>query len=83
MREYAGMTPDDEDDMAEVELTVVGNELEAEMLCGLLRNHGIACRYRKTDVAGAIGAAAMATAGPTEVLVYQRDLEAAHKLLPR
>jgi hypothetical protein len=71
--------------MDAVKLTVVGDEMEAEMLCGLLRTHGIACSYRKTDVAGAIGAesAGFAIAGPTEVLVHQPDLEAARKLLPR
>ena len=37
--QYSGMTTDDQAEMTEVELTVVGNELEAEMLCGLLRNH--------------------------------------------
>jgi hypothetical protein len=51
------------------------------MICGLLRSNAIACRYRKTDVGGAIGA--VATVGPTEVIVYQRDLEAARKLLPQ
>jgi hypothetical protein len=77
------MTLDDRDEMAEVHLTVVSNEIEAEMVCRLLRSQGIACRYRKTDVAGAIGAAAMATTGPTEIIVYQRDLEAARELLQR
>lgn len=69
--------------MDPVKLTVVGNEMEAEMLCGLLRAHGIACNYRKTDSAGAIGAESggFAIAGPTEVLVHERDLDAARGLL--
>ena len=66
-----------------VRLTVVGNEMEAEMLCGLLRSHGIACNHRKTDSAAAIGAESggFAMAGPTEVLVSESDLDAARKLL--
>jgi hypothetical protein len=43
-------------EMSAVKLTVVRDELEAEALCGLLRTNGIACFYRKTDSAGAIGA---------------------------
>src|SRR5438270_604288 len=39
--------------MALVRLTVVTNELEAEMVCGLLRTNGIACSHRKTDFAAA------------------------------
>jgi hypothetical protein len=71
--------------MDAVKLTVVGDEMEAEMPCGLPRTHGIACSYRKTNVAGAIGAetGGFAIAGPTEVLVHQGDLEAARKLLRR
>ena len=36
--------------MPEATLTVVGDELEAEALCGLLRVNGIECSYRRTDV---------------------------------
>ena len=68
--------------MAAVKLTVVGDEMEAEMLCGLLRTNGIACEYRHTDMGagGALGGISMA--GPTEVMVNEEDLEAALKLLP-
>ena len=71
--------------MSAVKLTVVRDEMEAEALCGRLRTSGIACFYRKTDVAGAIGAESggFAIAGPTEVLVNEGDLAAARKLLPR
>jgi hypothetical protein len=69
--------------MDAVKLTVVGNEMEAEMLCGLLRSHGIACNHRKSDSAAAISAESggFAMAGPTEVLVHEHDLEAARRLL--
>jgi hypothetical protein len=71
------------DEMSAVKLTVVRDEMEAEALCGLLRTNGIACFYRKTDSAGAIGAESggFAIAGPTEVLVSDRDLDAARELL--
>ena len=70
--------------MGIVTLTVVGDEMEAEALCGLLRANGIACSYRHTDAAAVAGAysAGMSIAGPTEVLVSEADLHAARKLLP-
>jgi hypothetical protein len=72
-------------EMGAVKLTVVRDELEAEALCGLLRTNGIACFYRKSNVAGAIGAESggFAIAGPTEVLVSERDLDDARELLSR
>lgn len=71
--------------MAEVTLTVVGDELEAEMLCGLLRANGIECFHRRSDPAAAISAYAVGAsiAGPTEVVVDAKDLERARLLLPR
>jgi hypothetical protein len=67
--------------MSAVRLTVVHDDLEAEVLCGHLRSNGIACTHRWTDVAaGAWVGAGMA--GPTEILVSDTDLEAARKLLP-
>jgi hypothetical protein len=64
-------------------LTVVGDEMEAEALCGLLRTNGIACSYRRTDVSAGIGTygGGFAMAGPTEVLVDAADLDDARKLL--
>jgi Putative prokaryotic signal transducing protein len=68
--------------MAEVTLTVVGSELEAEMLCGLLRTNGIACTYRITDLAAGMADASYAKGGPREILVESSQLEEARKLLP-
>jgi putative signal transducing protein len=66
-----------------VRLTVVGNEMEAEVVCGLLRSNGIPCFQRKSDRAGAISASGgFSMAGPTEILVDEADLDAARKLLP-
>jgi hypothetical protein len=71
--------------MAPVRLTVVSDEMEAEALCGQLRANGVECGYRKTDTAAAISAygGGFAMAGPTEVLVDERDIGTARKLLPR
>jgi hypothetical protein len=66
-----------------VRLTVVANEMEAEMVCGLLRSNGIACSYRKTDMAAAIAQGRGSMTGPTEILVGEPDLGAARKLLPQ
>jgi len=73
--------------MALVTLTVVGNELEAEVLCGLLRTNGIACSHQSTgaeaapygsDFAGVLYGQGATTA----VLVEEEQLDEARKLLP-
>jgi homoserine kinase len=71
--------------VAEASLTVVGSELEADMVCGLLRANGIRCFFRRTDPAAATGfyAPGVSVAGPTEVVVNEQDLERARELLPR
>ncbi len=68
--------------MALVTLTVVSNDLEAEMLCGELRANGIKCSYEKTNTAAAIGAYGVGEAGPTAVLVEEEQLDEARKFLP-
>jgi hypothetical protein len=64
-----------------VGLTVVPNEPEAEIICGLLRTNGIGCSYRKTDTAGAwtYGGGGPAL-GPFEVLVSAHELARAREL---
>jgi len=63
-------------------LTIVTNELEAEMACGLLRDHDIACMHRITDLAfGGGGELPSSGAGPREVLVRPVDLDRARALL--
>ena len=70
--------------MAEAILTVVGDEMEAEALCGLLRVNGVECSYRRSDVSAAIAATSggFTIAGPIEVIVEESDVDAARKLLP-
>ena len=66
--------------MAPVTLTVVHDELQAEELCGLLRANGLDCMYRSSTMAQGLGVST-GMAGPTEVLVEERDLERAREFL--
>jgi putative signal transducing protein len=68
--------------MGEVTLTVVANEPEAEMVCGMLRANGIACAYRTTNLAAGMADASAAMGGPREIVVDSEQLDAARKLLP-
>ena len=68
--------------MALVTLTVVSNDLEAEMLCGELRANGIECTYEKTNPAAAVGQYGVGQAGPSAVLVEEEQLAQAQRLLP-
>lgn len=63
-----------------VRLMVVGDSMEAEMICGLLRTEGIACDHRQTDV-GAGAGDAVGDSGPREIRVAQDDLENARQLV--
>ena len=67
--------------MAGVHLTVVGNEMEAEVVCGLLRANGIECSYRQTNLAAGMADGSSSMAGPREVMVEEGDLDAAQELL--
>jgi hypothetical protein len=67
--------------MATATLTIVHDEAEAEMLCGLLRANGIECGYRKTDVAAGAWTSGFATGGPIEVFLDERDLATAGELV--
>ncbi len=63
-------------------LTVVPNQLEAEMLCGELRANGIECTFEVTNPAAAVGQFGVGQAGPSAVLVEEERLDEARKLLP-
>jgi Putative prokaryotic signal transducing protein len=63
-----------------VVLTVVSDEPEAEILCGLLRSAGIDCAYRDTEAIDSPIEDFIA-AGQREILVHAADLEAARELL--
>ena len=68
--------------MEPVVLTVVHDEAEAEIICGLLRANGIECSHRKTDLAAGTWTIGFASGGPVELLVKEEDLVAARELVP-
>ncbi len=67
--------------MGLVTLTIVHDEAEAELLCGMLRTNDVGCSYQKANV-GAAFMGALATVGPVEVVVDEHDIAAARELLP-
>jgi hypothetical protein len=69
--------------MSAVTLTVVGDEMEAEIVCGMLRTNGIKCAHRRSNMSAGAGTygGGFAIAGPTEVLVDEDHIDAARKLL--
>jgi hypothetical protein len=61
-----------------VRLTVVGSQGEADVMCSLLRAHGIECDERATDYSAEQGGG---WGGQREILVRQADLVAAQELI--
>jgi hypothetical protein len=61
-----------------VHLTTVGSPGEADVLCALLRAHGIECGERE---ATGVWVGYMALGGWREILVAEADLEAARELI--
>ena len=66
--------------MTVVRFMVVGNSMEADTICGLLRTEGIACDHRQTDM-GAGAGDAVGDSGPHEILVAREDIESARQLV--
>jgi hypothetical protein len=63
-----------------VYLTLVPSEIEAELLCALLRTEGIECEQRPTNFG--VGAMdGMPGGGPREVFVGEQDLAQAQEIL--
>lgn len=71
--------------MEPVVVTVVADEMEAQIVCGLLRENGIECGYGRDNAAGGVPGitGGFSIAGPTEVFVAEKDLEAAKEVLAR
>ena len=63
-----------------VVLTVVSDEPEAEVVCGLLRSAGIECGFRDTEAIDS-PLEDFTAAGRREVFVHESDLDAARALL--
>ncbi len=61
-------------------LTVVSDEPEAEVVCGLLRSAGIECGFRDTEAIDS-PLEDFTAAGQREILVHESDLDAARALL--
>jgi len=70
------MSPTDEF----VTVEVAGNQPEAELYCGLLRNAGIACLARLTSRGAGIGDG-LGIAGPHEIVVRAQDAQTAREIL--
>jgi len=64
-----------------VVLTVVSDEPEAQIVCGLLESNGIECTYRDTEAIDS-PLEDFTASGPREILVREADLEAARALIP-
>ena len=63
-----------------VAVTTVSDEVEAEVVCGLLRSARIECGHRVTDELDS-PLHGIASDGPREILVHDSDLETARALL--
>ena len=62
-------------------LTIVPNEVAAELVCSFLRAAGIRCAHRITNVGAGAWDGVPSGAGPREVLVDPADLEEARSAL--
>jgi hypothetical protein len=62
-----------------VPLTVVRNEAEAELLCGLLRSEGIECEHRPTNFG--VGAMDGLPGGAREIIVAEDGVERAREIV--
>jgi len=62
-----------------VAVTTVADELEADVVCGLLRSAGLECGFRATTAEDS--AFEGLGAGRMEIIVHASDLEAAREVL--
>jgi hypothetical protein len=63
-----------------VPVTTVSDEIEAEVVCGLLRSAGIECGHRVTEATDS-ALEGIASDGPREILVRESELETARAVL--
>jgi hypothetical protein len=64
-----------------VRVTIVPNEVAADLVCTFLRAEGIRAGHRVTNVGAGAWDGVPNAAGPREVLVDPADLDVAHELL--
>ena len=63
-----------------VVVSTVADEVEADLVCGLLRSAGIACGHRVTEATDS-ALDGFTSDGPREILVHESELEAAQTVL--
>jgi hypothetical protein len=63
-----------------VVVSTVSDEIEAKVVCGLLRSAGIECGYRATEATDS-AFEGIASDGPREILVHENELVAARAVL--
>ena len=63
-----------------VVVTTVSDEVEADLVCGLLRADGIECGHRVTEEVDS-RFDGIASDGPREILVHEADLDRARAIL--
>ena len=66
--------------MALAHVTTAADELEADVVTGLLRSEGIEAFVKRTDVAQGMAAGSSSMGGPVEIWVDESDLERAREL---
>lgn len=67
--------------MGVVRLAIVYDEIEAEMLCQVLRDQGIECGHRRTDVSAGAWQVLPTVGGQREVFVNETEADAARNVL--
>jgi putative signal transducing protein len=61
-------------------VTTVADELEADVVAGLLRAEGIESFFKRTDVSVGISGGGVGMGGPIEIWVDESDLQRAGEL---
>ena len=64
-----------------VRVTIVANEVEADLVCSFLRETGIRCAHRVTNMGAGAWDGVPNIGGPREILVDPADLEEARSAL--
>jgi hypothetical protein len=64
-----------------VRVTIVPNEVAADLVCSFLRAEGIKCAHRVTNVAAGSLDGAAGMGGAREIVVAEADIDAARAIL--
>ena len=66
--------------MALALVTTVADELEADVVAGLLRSEGIESFFKRTDVSAGMAGGGVGMGGPIEIWVDESDVDRASEL---